>query len=116
MMLFRFNQGSIATVTDYLNGNDLIGMTSYQDANASLQGKQQWEYIGTAAPTSQLTNGNGQATVNHVDGYTVLQLYNADGDFNADLTVRFAGTYEAQDIDLRFENAGYWTDPALLFG
>lgn len=119
LFLFHMNQGSVATVTDYRNGNDTLGLHDAPDAdaNAQLAGRQGWQYIGADAPTASLTNGNGQATISYLDGYTFLRLYNADGDFNADLTVRLVGNYAPEDVDLMFLNPQLktWTEPALIF-
>jgi len=119
LMLFHMNQGSVATVTDYRNGNDTLGLHSADsDANASLEGRQGWQYIGDVAPTSSLSNGNGQATISIVDGNTFLRLYNADGDLNADLTVKLVGNYAPEDVDLMVldQELGTWVEPALIFG
>ena len=114
----RGTAGGMTTITDYVKGSDIIGLGNTLEANTLLEGKQGWQYIGDLPPTASLANGNGQATLSYVDGNTFLTLYNADGDLNADLTIKLFGTHAPLDIDLMFHNqvTQGWTDPALLFG
>jgi Ca2+-binding RTX toxin-like protein len=104
-------------VADFEAGTDLLVMNrAAGDANTALTGVQQWEFVTTAG--AALANGNGQATITYADGNTVLQLYNNDGDTQADFTVIFYGTYAAEDLQIYGLNAANtaYSDPLIIFG
>lgn len=106
----------IDTIMDFEQGVDTVGFVGYPDANAAMPGTQYWEFVGADPTGTHLANGNGQATIHYDNGYTIVRLFNNDGDFNADLTVRFLGYYENLQIMMWSEaNGGGWTDPAILY-
>jgi Ca2+-binding RTX toxin-like protein len=112
-----YTPGGVVTINDFTVGEDKLGYHAGYDANETLAGNQGWEYIGEAPPLAPLTNGNGQATVSYEGTDTYLRLYHADGDVNADVTVRLVGTFQPNEIDLMNYNpeTRAWTDPGLLF-
>ena len=69
------------------------------DANAGVAGMQQWNYV---AQLGTFTGNNGQATLTYDSSTntTTLNLYNNDGDTNADFTVAFAGQYGAGSMQI----------------
>lgn len=113
------NPGFTATITDYdQNGNDVLWADPYFDANASLAGNQQWEYLASGSPTAAPANGNGQATVTQIDGTTVLRLYNNDADFlTADVTLVFQGLYSPEQLQIMLYNPGGtgWSDLGIFY-
>ena len=90
---------SVDRITDYslAQGDDLV--FGALDANASVDGLQAWNYV---ANLGDYTGDNGQATLTYdaTSGRTTLNLYNHDGDTNADFTVVFDGQYAAGDIQV----------------
>ena len=108
----------MTVITDFLVGTDLLQGRSGWDANKNIAGEQRWEYVGSAAPTSSLPNGNGQATFSYENGATVLRLYNNDGDFNADLVLAFQGQYDPHDLNIMLLDSvtSQYTDSAIVFG
>lgn len=105
-------------ITDYQPGLDAIycgGPNSLWDANASAAGQQLWEYIGSD-PVVALANGNGQATVSTEGAYTVLRLYNNDGDTTADFTLRLQGAYTADQLQIQvYDSTAFWNSQGILF-
>jgi len=86
-------------ITDFENGIDVLWMgPEGTDANASLAGLQDWDFVGAAHTGAPLANGNGQATITQADGMTVLNLYNNDGNAVADFTLRLAGMHDQVEI------------------
>jgi Ca2+-binding RTX toxin-like protein len=116
-----FNQSDSSgvgdAITDYQPGLDAIycgGNGSPWDANAGMSGQQLWEYVGSA-PVAPLVNGNGQATVSSESGYTVLRLYNNDGDSNADFTLRLQGDYSAEQVQIQLYDGTFWNTSGIIF-
>jgi Ca2+-binding RTX toxin-like protein len=101
--------------SDYLQAGD---STAIWDANATLSGVQQWQYVGTVIG-SALQNGNGQATVNYdvATNITTLQLYNNDGDTDADFTLQLNGDVPAEQLQIVTYDGSTqaWTHDAILF-
>jgi len=86
-------------ITDFESGIDVLWMgPEGTDANASLAGLQDWDFVGAAPTGAPLASGNGQATISHADSMTVLNLYNNDGDTVADFTLRLAGIHDQLQI------------------
>lgn len=90
---------TVDRITDYSKaaGDDLV--FAALDANASVDGLQQWNYVEqVGAPTDD----NGQATLTYDSGSdtTTLNLYNNDGDTTADFTVVFDGNCGAGGIQI----------------
>lgn len=87
----------IDLITDFEDGIDELWTGPATDANVGMAGQQEWDFVGTTAGAPP-ANGNGQATIGHADGLTVLNLYNNDGDAVADFTLVFAGFHEQIQI------------------
>ena len=103
-------------ITDYQAGIDRLiasGSLSSWDANAGVSGRQAFQYVG--ATVGAFSNDNGQATVSSEGAYTVLRLYNNDGDGNADFTLRLQGTYAPQDLQMYLWDGSGWTIPGIIF-
>jgi Ca2+-binding RTX toxin-like protein len=97
---FSDSAGSnVDRITDYSRaaGDDLV--FAALDANAGVDGLQQWNYVEQLGDP---TDANGQATLTYDSGSdtTTLNLYNNDGDATADFTVVFDGNYGAGEIDV----------------
>lgn len=109
----------VDTIMDYQPGVDIIIFTPEADANAAMAGRQHWQFVGTDPLGTHLENGNGQATLNHADGYTILNLYNNDGDFEPDFTLRFLGHYDEIQFYIFTDGApgmpGEYNDPGILY-
>jgi hypothetical protein len=106
------------TIEDYNPAEDKLWIGGpVPDANLQLAGNQDWQFVGAAPTGTHLDNGNGQATVQYIDGYTVLTLYNNDGDFNADFSVRLAGTVDQPQIYAWVDGSpsGSFSDPIILY-
>jgi len=104
-------------ITDHQPGVDAIYCGLYDnlwDANSSVAGQQLWDFVGSA-PGAAPSNGNGQATVSSEGFYTVLRLYNNDGDSNADFTLRFQGAYNAEDLQITLYSGNFWNLPGIIF-
>lgn len=105
-------------ITDFEAGTDVLGMLgATADANTNLAGLQQWEFVPTVG--TPLANGNGQATV-HYDANantTTLQLFNNDGDSQADFTLTVNGYFQPEQLQIFALNqsSGAFTDPMILF-
>jgi RTX toxins and related Ca2+-binding proteins len=88
---------SVDRIIDYsiAENDDLV--FAALDANAGVAGLQQWNYV---AQPGAFSGDNGEATLTYeaVTNTTTLNLYNHDGDSNADFTVAFAGHYGAGEI------------------
>ena len=109
--------GAGDVITDFQGGVDRLMGDTYPtawDANASLGGRQLWEYVGSM-PGSALANGNGRATVSSEGGYTVLRLYNNDGDDNADFVLNLQGIVSAQDLQITLWDGSGWNASAIIF-
>ena len=108
----------IDTVQEFNPAEDLLWFQPTFDANTLAAGRQHWEFVGENPTGSQLTSGNGQATVQYVDGYTVVSFYNNDGDFNADMTIRLSGTVANPQFLIWVDGnpSGSFSDPAILYG
>lgn len=94
--------GAGDVITDFQPGVDQLVVGYYGnvwDANASADGLQKWEYVGSD-PIAALANGNGQATITYVDGFTVLRLFNNDGDDQADFTLNLQGIYQPEELQI----------------
>lgn len=97
------SEGDGDLITDFEPGIDRIYAgtpANLWDANSSLEGRQQWEFVGADAG-NQLDNGNGRATVSFEDGATVLRLFNSDGDNDADFVLKFEGEFQPQDLQIQ---------------
>jgi len=109
------------TITDFQPGLDVLGMLPQgdaADANVVMAGRQQWEFVGTTAG-APLANGNGQATVNYDgNGNTVLQLFNADGDTQADFTLTVNGVLQPGQLQIYAfsQTTSAFIDPMILIG
>lgn len=112
------SSGAGDVVTDFQGGVDrLIGdgnPSGGWDANANISGAQGWEYVGSA-PGTELADGNGRATVSLEGSYTVLRLYNHDGDNNADFTLSLQGNIAAQDLQIYLWDGSGWNTPAITY-
>lgn len=100
---------------------DVLWLGMSFDANASLAGRQYWEYA-SSTPTSHLSNGNGQATIIHsTDGRTTtVSFYDNDGDFDADFIVNFQNANLEIVTNPQFYmwvegDPSGWTDPAIIY-
>ncbi|HET9811480.1 MAG TPA: hypothetical protein VFP53_07260 [Sphingomicrobium sp.] len=90
---------AVDRITDYslASGDDLV--FAALDANAGADGLQAWNYVETlGAPSGE--NGQATLTCDLATEMTTLNLYNNDGDTNADFTLAFSGQYGAGDIRL----------------
>ena len=120
-IFFFIYQGDAAgdLILDYESGVDRlnVGANNVWDANTSVDGIQKWEFVGSD-PLAALESGNGQATVSYSDGQTVLRLFNNDGDSQADFTLRFQGTYQAEELQISmYDPAVYaWNVDGIIFG
>ena len=110
------NMLGIDFVADYNPAEgDVLWLGLSFDANASLAGRQYWEYA-SSAPTSHLANGNGQVTIAHSGGNTTVSFYDNDGDFDADFIVNFHGTVTDPQFYLWVQgDPSGWTDPAIIY-
>lgn len=85
-----YGRADFDTILDYDKSEDIVGYSPNRDANAFEAGNQGWDVV-TAAELQGGIVGRGQATIEYDGTDTVLRLYNADGDTNADLTLHFRG-------------------------
>lgn len=104
-------------ITDFEAGIDGLRALNSQnawDANSVLPGVQLWELVDIAGAAP--TNGNGQATVTSDGISTVLQLFNNDGDLQADFSLIINGTVTAEALQLFTYNvaANAFTDPLII--
>lgn len=100
---------AVDRITDYSRsaGDDLV--FAGLDANASVAGLQQWNYVDQLGAFS---GDNGQATLSYDAGSnrTTLNLYNNDGNSTADFTVVFDGQFGVGDIQINVLAGGTTTD------
>lgn len=86
-------------ITDYslAAGDDLV--FAALDANADVDGLQAWNYVDRLG---DYNGDNGQATLSYdsTSNTTTLNLYNNDGNQDADFTVTFTGHFEAGEIQI----------------
>lgn len=99
-LAFSDSAGSaVDRITDYslAAGDDLV--FAALDANANVAGLQAWNYV---AQLGDYAGGNGQATLTYdsASNTTTLNLYNNDGNSDADFTVTFTGQYGAGEIQI----------------
>ncbi|MCL6728858.1 calcium-binding protein [Sphingomonas hankyongi] len=92
--------GGIDTIRDFNPAEDLLefgGDLAWIDANTSASGLQRWEYVGETRLASELSDGNGQATLAYSNGVTTLTLYRY-GSSDAYMTLQFEGQYQPGEI------------------
>lgn len=94
--------GGIDRITDYNRVEGDVVMFLMLDANAAAAGLQGWTYVAGDAANATFDSVNGQATLiyDSAANCTTLNLYNNDGDLNADFTLVFNGQYGAGDIQI----------------
>jgi Ca2+-binding RTX toxin-like protein len=107
----------VDTIQDYNSTEDHLWFQPEFDANATLAGRQHWEFVGTDPTGTALADGNGQATIQFDGTYTTVNFYNNDGDFTADMTIRFAGNVANPQFMIWVDGSpsGSFSDPAILY-
>lgn len=100
------NGGSLATIMDFDASTEALWRGVYLDANANAAGHQFWVHTDSSSLSQLRSDGNGQATVTFDGTYTTLQLYHADGNLDADVSVRLLGSYAAESL-----NVMLWDSP-----
>ena len=93
---FTFGEtDGVDLISDYNPAEgDAIWFGSWtHDSNPSIDGQQNWDFVGSAYTGAPLANGNGQATISYDAGVTTLTLYDYDGDALADFTVKLSGSH-----------------------
>ena len=88
---------TVDRIADYSKTEDFLAFAAL-DANSSIAGLQQWNYVTQLGDWP--ANGNGQATLSYDGVTTTLNLYNNDGDLVADFTVAFTGKYDPGEIKI----------------
>jgi Ca2+-binding RTX toxin-like protein len=92
------NLGSVATINDFDASAEAMWRGVGYDANADAAGHQFWVHVDSEQLVPLRSDGNGQATVSFDGQYTTLQLYHADGNLHADVTVRLLGSYAPESL------------------
>ena len=95
---------NVDRIIDYnpAEGDFLVLMDAFNytllDANAELEDFQPWNFVEELGDFPD--NGNGQATLSFDGTWTTLNLFNNDGDNQADFSVMFQGEYAISELNI----------------
>jgi Ca2+-binding RTX toxin-like protein len=90
---------NVDRITDYSRAEGDVLVFAALDANPNVAGLQQWKYVEELSEASG-EHGRATLTYNTETRQTTLNLYNNDGDLNADFIIIFEGYYGAGDIQI----------------